>query len=256
LSYGVQTNSFVVPFLPRGSGFVNIAGDYPLPADGANGAAVSALLHRYWPNVRVLALDSRPQDKRLPVVSGIAAAADALLPFSLKPATSDCSSIVAPDAGGQGLIFVHTERLSKSGRSKPIPDRQVRESGTGYLTTCPVMAYPGAQAELTPGRQEAERVLDHLEDACPELFQPARPVMQYYGNPHQVIWARRYLNTNLTAWVSRGWVEFIDPIRGGPATYIGPETAFGQKNMRIVCGRRNERYFASLTYVAAPRGGS
>ena len=256
LSYGVQTNSFVVPFLPAGSGFVNIAGDYPLPASGANGAEVAALIHKYWPNVRVLALDSRPQDKRLPVVSGITAAADALLPFSLRPKTSDCATIVASDASGQGLIFVHTHSSEKSGRSRPIADREVPGSSTGYLTTCSAVADPGAQAELTPGRQEAERALDHLEDACPALFQPARPVMQYYGNPHQTIWARRYLNTNLTAWVSRGWVEFIDPIRGGPATYIGRAAVLEQKGVQILCGRRDERYFAKLAPEAARGGGS
>lgn len=256
LTYGVQTNSFVVPYLPPGSGFVNIAGDYPLPADGANGAAVAALIHKYWPNVRVLALDSQPQDKRLPVVSGIAASADALLPFSLRPRTSDCSTIVALDAGSRDLMFVHTQLSGRSGRSRSIPDRAVRASGTGYLTTCSVAVYPGAHTELTPGRRQAEQALDRLEDACPELFQPARPVMQFYGNAHQTIWARRYLNTNLTAWVKSGWVEFIDPIKGGPATYIGREAAFEQKGAQIMCGRRNERYFAKLVPAAAPEGGS
>jgi len=253
LSYGVQSNAFVVPFLPPGSGFVNIAGDYPLAADGATGAAVAALIHRYSPHLRVLAQDDRARDKRLPVISGMTAAADALLPFGLKPATNDCSTIVVPDAGGQDLMFVHTEI---PGKSHPIiPDREVLQSSTGYLATCSAVAYPAAYTELTRGRQTANLALDRLEDACPALFQPARPLTQYYGDAHETIWARRYLNTNLTAWVSRGWVQFVDPIRGGRATYVGREAAFEQKGVRILCGRRNERYFAKVVPSAAPGGG-
>jgi len=256
LSYGVQTNSFVVPFLPAGSGFINIAGDYPLPADGANGAAVAALVKKYWPHVRILARDARPQDARLPALSGIAPALDALLPFSLKPIARDCSTIVVPDVGRQELMFVHTQYPGKSHPAKPAPDREIPESATGYLTTCPVVADTAPHPELTLGKRQAEQALDHLEDACPELFQPARALMQFYGNPHQSIWARRYLNTNLTAWVSRGWVQFVDPIRGGTATYVGPAAALERKDARIVCGRKDERYFAKLIPLAQPRGGS
>jgi hypothetical protein len=254
LSYGVQSNAFIVPFLPPGSGFVNIAGDYPLAGSGANGAAVAALIHRYWPRVRVLARDARAQEKRLPVVSGMAAAADALLPFGLSRA-GDCLTIVIPDEGSQELMFQHTEFKGKSPPSRAIPDREIPESPTGYLTTCAVAPNPVAHTAPTVAERNANLALDRLEDACPRLFQPARPVTQYYGDARQDIWARRYLNTSLTAWVTRGWVEFIDPIRGGAATYIGPESAFEREGMQIVCGRRNERYFATVVSSAAPGSG-
>lgn len=255
LSYGVQSNAFVVPFLPPGSGFVNVAGDYPLAGSGANGAAVAALMRKYWPRVRVLARDDRAQDKRMPVISGMTAAADALLPFELRPATSDCSTIAIPDEGGQELLFEHTQLTGKTHSAAPIPDRVIPESSTGYLTTCPAVTNP-ARVQSTPAEQQANLALDRLEDACPRLFQPARPVTQYYGDARQDIWARRYLNTNLTAWVTRGWVEFVDPIRGGTATYIGPESAFDRGGLRILCGRSNERYYAKAVASAASRGGS
>jgi hypothetical protein len=256
LSYGVQSNSFIVPFLPSGSGFINIAGDYPLRAGGANGAAVAALIRKYSPRLRILARDDRPQDEHLAVVSGIAAAVDALLPFGFRPTRSGCSTIVVPNEGTQELLFQHTEFVGKAHPLKPIPDREIPGSTTGYLTSCSVVADPGAYAELARGERRAELILDRLEDACPDIFQPARPVMQYYGDGRQDIWARRYLNTNLIAWVSRGWVEFVDPVRGGPATYVGPEAAFAQKGARILCGRRDERYFARLLPAPPPGGGS
>lgn len=252
LSYGVQSNAFILPFLPPGSGFVNLAGSYPLAPTGANGAAVAALVHRYWPHVRVLARDERADDQRLPVISGMTAAADALSPFGLRPVTSDCATIVIPNEGRQELLFVHTQVANRSGPPKSTPDRKVPESLTGYLTTCPAVTAPVVHAGITPGERAANFVLDRLEDACPSLFRPARPITQYFGSARQDVWARRYLNTNLTAWVTRGWVQFVDPIRGGAATYIGPEAAFEQKNVRILCGRKNERYYAKLVPPAAP----
>jgi len=254
LSYGVQSNSFVIPFLPPGSGFVNIAGDYPLAGSGANGAAVAALIQKYWPRVRVLARDDRAQDKRLPVISGMTAAADALLPFGLRPATSDCSTIAIQDEGRQKLMFVHTQFTGKAHPVRPIPDRAVPESSTGYLTTCSTLPNP-APVGQTPAERKANLALDRLEDACPRLFQPARPVTQYFGDARQDIWARRYLNTNLTAWVTRGWVEFVDPIRGGMATYVVPESVIDSGGARILCGRLHERYFAKAVRPAAARGG-
>lgn len=250
LSYGVQANAFLVPFLPPGSGFINVDGDYPLGSSGANGAAVAALIHKYSPHLRVLARDERAQDKRLPVISGMTAAADALLPFGLRPLRSDCATIAIPDEGRQELMFAHTEFRDKS--RPAIPDREVQVSTTGYLTTCPAVADPTAFAGLKAGERKADLVLDRLENACPSLFQPARPLTQYFGNAHQDVWARRYLNTNLTAWVSGGWVEFVDPIRGGAATYIGPEAAFERQDVRVACGRRHERYFAKIVRSTTP----
>jgi hypothetical protein len=252
-SYGVQANAFIVPFLPSGSGFINVAGDYPLAAGGANGAAVSALIRRYSPHLRVLARDDHAQNKQLPIISGIPAAANALQPFGLSPIASDCATIEIPHEGPQNPVFVHTVLRGKPGHpAPPLPDRQVPASGTGYLTSCTVARSPLAYEEPKPGERRASLALDRLEDACPKLFQPARPVMQFYGDSHNEIWARRYLNTSLTAWVSRGWVQFVDPLRGGPATYVGREAAFEGKSVRIICGRRNERYFAKLV---APAGG-
>ena len=58
-SVGVQSNSFVVPYLPAGSGFINLEGDYVLGPDGANGTHIRKLIARFAPQLRVLDLDSR-----------------------------------------------------------------------------------------------------------------------------------------------------------------------------------------------------
>ena len=243
MSYGVQSNAFVVPFLPPGSGFVNIAGDNPFAGTGATGAQVAALMRKYWPRVRVLARAEQAQEKRQRVISGMTAATDALLPFGLRPDTRDCSTIAIPDEGGHRVMFVHTQLTGKA--------HPPAEPSTGYLTTCSTL--PNPVPAPTPAERQANLALDRLEDACPQLFQPARPVTQYFGDAKQDIWARRYLNTNLTAWVTRGWVEFVDPIRGGVATYIVPVPLIDSGGARILCGRLHERYFARAVRVAAAR---
>ena len=258
LSYGVQSNAFIAPFLPRGAGFVNIAGDYPLPAEGANGAAVASLVRRYSPNIRLVAREVETEDNRISTARGITPAADALRVFGLRPETSDCATIVIPNEGPRDAVFAHGQTPISSRSAGRIHDRKVPESNTGYLITCQVVPQPVLHVDRSASQRAAETVLDRLEDACPDLFQPARPMTQYFGDMrhHDEIWARRYLNTNLTAWVSRGWVQFVDPVRGGPATYVGPVAAFESKGLRIGCGRRDERYFAKVLTASTRRSGS
>lgn len=247
LSYGVQSNSFVVPFLPRGSGFVNIAGDYPLGPDGANGQEVAALIRRYSPHLMVLAREKRPLDTRLSAISGVPASADALLPFNLRPLTGECFSFVVANEGAQGLMFAQPRSM---GSPQPAQSRgiQVPQSPTGYLDACRVVPHPAPLAALAASKHEAEMAFDRLEDACPALFQPARPITQYFGETdHSQIWARRYLNTGLTAWVSRGWVVYIDQVRGGPAQYIASESELKNPHLPIECGRYDEWYYVKVT---------
>lgn len=253
LSYGVQSNSFIVPFLPRGSAFVNVAGDYPLGPDGANGAQVEALVGRFLPHLRVIAREERPLDKSLPAVSGVPAAADALMPFNLLPVASGCFSFEVANEGAQGLMFARQVRVGspQTTHSRGI---QVPQSANGFLETCRVVQHPSPLAALAPSKRDAEMAFGRLEGACPALFQPARPVTQYFGEneiDHSQIWARRYLNTGLTAWVSRGWVVYIDQVRGGPAQYIARESDLRDPHLSIACGRHDEWYFVKAARSSA-----
>lgn len=85
-------------------------------------------------------------------------------------------------------------------------------------------------------------VFDHLEDACPELFQPRRPRTENYGE----YWRRLYINTDLTALVSHGSVKFLNPLRGGPTVYLGRESDWAKAPLPLTCGRRDGRYFATV----------
>lgn len=247
LSYGMLTNSFAVPFLARQSGFVNIAGDFPLSAGGANGAQVQSLIRRYSPHLWLVAPETWPHGSPRPVV-GIGPANDALLPFRLRADARNCLTITVKNEGSLAAsFFAINSSPSGAGAPTAAPATAAQGEITNYLAVCPVSPDRESHPGLLASKRRASLVLDRLEDACPQLFQPSRAVTQYYGEAHGAhVWARRYLNTNLTAWVSRGWVHYVDPVRGGPVTDIGPEEAFQKAPVQVICGRKDERYYARV----------
>ena len=90
-SVGVQSNSFVVPYLPAGSGFINLEGDYVLGPDGANGTHIRKLIARFAPQLRVLDLDSRVGAVHHSDVPHLSDVDDAVEPFGLRVDPGSCS---------------------------------------------------------------------------------------------------------------------------------------------------------------------
>ena len=136
-------------------------------------------------------------------------AIDALEPFGLQPDFSDCARITA---------------------------------SAGYFLSCPVVTAKTRDAGLLAAESGANIALDRLEDACPALFQPRRQVSYLLGDPgHNYIWVRRYANTDIIAWVSKGWVHYqgLMSQRG----YAGSVSAWEKAPLRISCGREAGRYF-------------
>ena len=81
---------------------------------------------------------------------------------------------------------------------------------TTYLLSCRVVQDKSDHSAQMPMRRNADLALDHLEDACPALFQPRRPRTEYSADGG----LRRYIGTDLTAWVSHGSVKFLQPFGG------------------------------------------
>jgi hypothetical protein len=231
LTMGAQTNSFIAPYLAPGAGLINFSGLYTLGPDGANGVRISALLNRYAPNIRMLISGERlygDDKRRLPSRAQID---DALRPFSLRVDASDCATISV-----QGLPPDLEVTMASSEPVAP----QSRD--TTYLVSCRVVPDKTDHSAQMPARRDIDLALDHLEDACPALFQPRRPRTEDLGEGG----LRRYGSTDLIAWVSHGTVKFLQPPVGGDVVNLGPESDWTKASIRIRCGRRNGRYFASL----------
>jgi hypothetical protein len=231
LTIGAQTNSFLALYLAPGSGLINFSGLYTLSPDGANGARIEALVSRYAPNIRMLIRGARlyrNDERRSPNRVQID---DALRPFGLRVDESDCATIAV-----HGLTPDLEFTIATSQPAVP----QVRD--TTYLVSCHVVPDKSEYSALLPARRDIDLALDHMEDACPALFQPRRPRTEYIGDGG----LRRYGNTDLTAWVGHGFVKFVQASVGGGAAYLGREKDWTKATMPAQCGRRNGKYFVNL----------
>jgi hypothetical protein len=214
---GEQSNSFIIPEMTAGSGFINLDGDYVLGPDGANGEHVAALIKRYAPHLRVLARDPRHDAGRQIRQPNLVHVDDVLEPFGLRATASRCLPIVAH--GVASSLAEHAE----------------------YLLTCPVDRIGSAGVPM-PGQRQADRALDHLEDACPTLFQPRRVVDTFTGDEaHGYEFSRRYSNTHVIAWVARGSVEF-EGLLDGREERVGSESMWEDATPRVSCGRQGGGY--------------
>ena len=234
LTVGTQSNSFLAPYLAPGSGLINFAGGYALSADGATGARVHALINRFSPGLRVLVRGERlfaDDELRSPRRSDID---QALAPFGLRVDMSDCAVIVV-----HGLPRDFEVTITGSARTPGQLSPQTTD-----LVSCRLTPDATDRAPLNASRSRADLVLDRLEDACPELFQPRRLLTEHSGDA----WLRRYINSDITAWVSRGWVKFqgATMIRGGPMIYIGREADWAKAPLKVTCGNRDGHYFAHV----------
>jgi hypothetical protein len=237
LSIGMQSNSFIVPFLAKGSGLINFSGGYALGPDGANASRVRAMIARSSPRLRVLVSGDRIyEDSRLlaPRRSDVD---DALSTFGLLVDMKDCETFTV-----KGLRPTAWRPL---GTTIPVPvefDSKLRYSS--HLVTCHLIADTRDKSQEMSARRAVDIVLDRLEDACPALFQPRRPQTEHVNQ----LWFRTYPSTDLTAWVARGEVKFVDAIRGDHQDIaVGTEEDWARAPVSLDCGRRRGIYFATLT---------
>jgi hypothetical protein len=233
-SVGVQSNAFIVPFLPRGSGFINLHGDYVLGPRGANGADILSLIRRFSPHLKVLVSDRRPDADRRTDVPNPLDVDDALQPFGLRADTDHCTRIVVPAAPK-----VHTVTVGRAIPSLPRADWY-----TVYLVTCDVTADGEPYGAIPPEERAADQALDRLEDSCPAVLQPRRSVtFRVKARDAQDDWVRSYGNTDVDAWVSRGRVYFELALGKDVPHDLGPESAWEKTPPPIICGRADDGSF-------------
>jgi len=235
LSIGMQSNSFIVPFLAKGSGVINFAGGYSLGPGGANASRVRTMIARSTPHLRVLvggAQIYRDSTLRSPRQSDVD---DLLRTFDLRVDMSDCETITVQ--GVRPMDWWPQES------SAPAPTALAGKfKYTSNLASCHLVADTGDRSEETRARRAVDVVLDRLEDACPALFQPSRPQTEHINQ----VWKRVYSATDLTASVSQGQVKFISGVGGPREIVLGKESEWAKGPLRLECGRRDRIYFAKL----------
>jgi hypothetical protein len=229
LTVGVQSNSFVAPYLARGAGLINFSGGYALGSVGANGARVSALIGRYAPHLRVLIHGPKLYEDGEKGEPRRAQVDIALERFDLRVDTSDCETITMKDPSPEPILGPPTPVAHTPG-------------DTLYLVSCHLIPEGADHSAQIAQQRAADVVLDRLEDTCPKLFQPRRMLTEHRGTA----WERYYVNTDVSAWVSDGWVKFYQSHRPTFRIFVGRESDWTRAPLRISCGRQNGIYFARV----------
>jgi hypothetical protein len=232
LSMGGPSNSFLVPFLAKGSGFVNFSGSYVLGPDGATASHVRAMIRSSEPHLRVLVSGKAifpDAARREPRQSDVD---DILRTFGLRLDMSDCETITV-----QGL---RPRPWRAFDSSLPVPPMPRDKS---QFASCHLVLNSTDQSQELADRRAVDVVLNRLEDACPALFQPPRPQTEHVNQ----VWLRAYGATDLTAWVGNGEVRFVDATRNPHEIVVGREEAWAKGSLPLECGRRHGIYFARLT---------
>ena len=224
---GGQTNSFIIPELPRASGFVNLGGQYELGPVGANGRHIDALIRRYAPHLRAVWPDPSATTASQVRPSFFDPANNALEPFGLMVDASRCAMIAAH---GVDVVFRVGSPAQWGVRSAvPNPD-------TKHLMTCHVIRDPSATA-LLPGQRMADAAFDHLEDACPALFQPRGPIDVILGDAASgYFFLRKYTGSAVHAWIAGGVIRFEKLAPGGREEDAGSERVWAKAPPRVACG--------------------
>jgi hypothetical protein len=233
---GSQTNSFILTDLPAGSGFVNLQGDYVLEPDGPNGRRIKSLLERYGSHLRVLVRDARADAPGEHSLQNPVSVDDALGPFGLSVDASRCSHLLV-----RGVVVPW---LQSSSEQASYP-RAEREPYTDYFLVCVVQRRASGVLPL-PGKPAADLALNHLEDACPALFQPARAGDIVGGDAkHGFVFLRKYTNTDTVAWVGRGSVWFLR-LFAPDERDLGPQRVWEARAPDVACARRGQRAYLQV----------
>jgi hypothetical protein len=219
LTIGANSNSLIAPFVARQAGFVNFTGAYALGPTGKSGERVEALIRRYRPHLRLLAEGERLYTdlKHLPNLSDVDGAVGR---FGLRVDPGDCVPITLVTA---------------------LPQENRPRYATS-LVSCSLVPDTSDHSAQLARQRAADVVLDRVEDACPELLQPRRPVTEYRNNR----WQRVYLNSDITAWVSRGWVKLYNPVSHDGPIFLGPESDWSAGPLPVACGRHDGHDFARV----------
>ena len=231
LTFGIQSNSFIAPFVDKKSSLVNFAGGFTLNPNGANGAHVKALIRRFSPNVRVLFSGGERYKNADTIAPSTPEVDDALRRFGLRTDMNDCVNITV-----HGLSPPLELRYETSLPIEP----QSRD--TTYLVTCRVVPDNSDLTVVLARQRAVDLVFDRIEDACPKLFRPRRLVTMNEGD----VWRRRYGSTDISAWISHGRVKLADMIRPHGVMDIGSETAWTEAPLQLDCGSRNDFSFAHV----------
>jgi hypothetical protein len=119
-----------------------------------------------------------------------------------------------------------------------------REPGNEWTTflTCRLVSAPEVADAYARDVVSVDAVFDRVEDACPNLFHPRRPVTEQLPK-----WARLYnLGSEIQLWMDNGRVWYRAPFLGGDAVDAGSVDAWRRAPQSIDCSKKTAPAFDGL----------
>jgi hypothetical protein len=201
LSAAFLSGSALAPYVHPRSGFINVTGFYAMGPGHPGGARAQRLIERYGERVRLLT----PLPDKLTDAAAIRRFADAhaghFRRFGLRIDSTDCE-VLALKGNLRGAL-----------RAEGDPPR----GSWIRFATCRLVAAPELAAAYAREVRPIDAIFDRIEDACPRLFHPRRPVTQEYP-----FWARLYnMGSEVQLWIDGGRIRYYSPIAKGEPVDVG-----------------------------------
>lgn len=225
LSAGFMSGSAFVPYLHPQSGIINIGGFNVIGPGHPGGERAQALIDRNRDRLRIL----------LPLPPGVVDRAS--LPsspevlkvyvrrFGLRVDASDCE-------------FLRVEGNLR-GERRP----ESRNGAWSSFIACRLVPAPEERAAYEREAAVVDPIFDRVEDTCPNLFHPRRPVTQEF-----LYWARTYhAGSEMQLYIDAGRVKYFFPLRGGDPIDIGSVADWQAGPQPFDCSRRTSPAFVNVS---------
>lgn len=220
LSAGFMSGSAFVPWLHPQSGMINIGGFNVIGPGHPGGERAQALIERNRDRLRILVPLPPGAVDRATLPSSPDALKVYVRRFGLGIDASDCEFL----------------RVEGNLRGERRPDTR---STWKHFIACRLDSAPGERAAYEREAAVVNPVFDRVEDTCPGLFHPRRPITQEFR-----YWARTYhTGSEMQLFVDAGRVKYFFPLRGGDPIDIGSFAAWQAGPQSFDCSRRTNPAF-------------
>lgn len=221
LSQGVQTFSFIIPYLHPDSAYVNLLGQWSVPSDGYGSARLRAMLDKFDGRTRILTpfprsqyVDGRPTRQLISVTN---ASLDRLK-LQIKPESCREFDLRMYQPSPSRAVSSHGDDVSGQGVS--------RET----LMSCAVIGKKTRDSRLVQEERRLAPIFAAFETACPVLFSPPGAALDKVDK----YWKKYYANTDISLWSDGVWL-FISRTHAIANVIIGRVSDFGPLGQTIDC---------------------
>ncbi|HVE48995.1 MAG TPA: hypothetical protein VNG69_05165 [Casimicrobiaceae bacterium] len=208
---GFQSGSFFLPYLHPESGMMNVGGFYVIGPRQPGGERAQRLLDSNSSRLRML----------LPLPDGVVTHASLPRPpedlrlyfrrFGLRIDRNDCE-------------FLRIEGNIRG-------ERRRSNDGWKHFISCRLLSAPEERLAYEAEVKQVELLFDRVEDTCPKLFFPPRPVTQEFH-----YWSRAYqLGSEMQLFIDEGRIKYFSYMKGGDAIDIGSVEEWRKAPQSIDC---------------------